>query len=92
MQFVHCLITGIQLGENVLIKENQLIQHYQLKTEISEAISLRPFVEEACDGVGVALVTGNDELFKQALQKQEEIDRKRKQVEKLDVIQKRRKL
>lgn len=60
-----------------------MVQYYQLNVEISEAISLKPFVEETRDGVGAALVTGNGELFKQALQKQEEIDRKKRQLEKL---------
>ena len=63
-----------------------MVQYYQLNIEISEAISLKPFVEEARDGVGAALVTGNDELFKQALQKQEEIDRKKRQLAKLESL------
>jgi hypothetical protein len=69
------LIAGIQLGVDVISKDgNYLMQYYQLKIEIAEANSLKPFVEEARDGVGTALVTGNNALFKQALQKQEEIE------------------
>jgi hypothetical protein len=64
--------------------ESDLMQYYQLTIEIAEANSLKPFVEEARDGVGTALVTGNDALFKQALQKQEEIERKKGLVEKLE--------
>ena len=80
------LIAGIQLGEDVISKdENYLMQYYQLKIEIAEANSLKPFVEEARDGVGTALVTGNNALFKQALQKQEEIERKKRLVEKLEL-------
>ena len=60
-----------------------MVQYYQLNIEISEAISLKPFVE-ACDSVGAALVTGNGELFKQVLQKQEEIDCKKRKLEKLE--------
>ena len=41
------------------------------------------FVEEARDGIGVALVTGNGEFFKQALGKQEDMERRQDQLKKL---------
>ena len=64
--------------------EHELLQYYQLSILICEANSLKPFVEEACDGVGVTLVTGNGELFRQALSNQEDVERKEKQLEKLE--------
>ena len=64
--------------------EHELMQYYQLTILISEANSLKRFVEEARDGVGVTLVTGNGELFRQALSNQEDVERKEKQLEKLE--------
>lgn len=64
--------------------EHELMQYYQLTILISEANSLKPFVEEARDGVGVTLVTGNGKLFRQALSNQEDVERKEKQLEKLE--------
>ena len=64
--------------------EHELMQYYQLTILISEANSLKRFVEEARDGVGVTLVTGNDELFRQALSNQEDVEHKENQLEKLE--------
>jgi hypothetical protein len=50
--------------------------YYQLTMEIIEAKSLKPFIEKARDGVGTALVTGNADMFREALQKQEAIEEK----------------
>lgn len=83
--FLFLLITGRQLGEVQLnMHQNELVQYYQHNIEISEANSLKPFVEVARDGVGAALVAGNGELFRQALEKQQDVERKQKQLEKLE--------
>lgn len=66
-------------------RENDLIQYHQLNIEVSQAISLTPFLEEARDGAGGALVTGNGKLFKQVLGKQEDLERKKKQLDKLEL-------
>lgn len=66
-------------------QENDQIQYYQLNIEVSQAASLTLFLEEAHDGAGGALVTGNGDLFKQVLGKQEDLERKKKQLEKLEL-------
>lgn len=53
--------------------QNDFIAFYQLHTEICETTALKPFVEQSSDGIAVALVTGNDELFAQALSKQQDM-------------------
>jgi hypothetical protein len=57
--------------------------YYQLTMEIIEAKSLKPFVEKARDGVGTALVTGNADMFREALQKQEAFEEKEAHLKKL---------
>ena len=52
--------------------------------EIIEAKSLKPFVEKTCDGVGAALVTGNSDMFKEALEKQEAMEDKENRINKLE--------
>ena len=52
--------------------------------EIIEAKSLKPFVEKARDGMGVALVTGNADMFQGALRKQEAVEEKENRVKKLE--------
>ena len=44
-------------------RQNDFSTFYQLHTEIWEATALKPFVEQSSDGIAVALVTGNNELF-----------------------------
>jgi hypothetical protein len=58
--------------------------YYQLSMEIIEAKSLKPFVEKTCDGVGAALVTGNSDMFKEALEKQEAMEDKENRINKLE--------
>lgn len=58
--------------------------YYQLSMEIIEAKSLKPFVEKTRDGVGAALVTGNSDMFKEALEKQEAMEDKENRINKLE--------
>jgi hypothetical protein len=51
---------------------------------IIEAKSLKPFVEKTCDGVGAALVTGNSDMFKEALEKQEAMEDKENRIKRLE--------
>lgn len=77
-------IAGTQFRDIQLTKrQHDLIQYYQLNAEISEVNSLKPFVEASRDGIGVALVTGNGELLTQALSKQQDVERKQTQLDKL---------
>ena len=52
--------------------------------KIIKAKSLKPFVEKARDGMGVALVTGNADMFQGALRKQEAVEEKENRVKKLE--------
>ena len=64
--------------------EKDLVLYYQLTMEIIEAKSLKPFVEKARDGMDVALLTGNADMFREAVQKQEALEEKENRVKKLE--------
>ena len=75
------IFSGSQIGNQHVNKMcNFFVEYFQLRTEVSEAISLLTFLEETRDGV----VTGNNDLFKQALKKQQEIERKKRRIETLE--------
>ena len=76
---------GTQFKKNDCTKnEKDLMLYYQLTMEIIEAKSLKPFIEKARDGLGVALVTGNADMFQGALRKQEAVEEKENRVKKLE--------
>ena len=81
---VNCF-AGTQFKKDDCTKsEKDLMVYYQLTMEIIEAKPLKPFVKKARDGMSVALVTGNADMFREALQKQESVEEKENRVKKLE--------
>jgi hypothetical protein len=64
--------------------QKDLMLYYQLNMEISEANSLKSFVEKARDGVGAVLVTGNSDILKRALEKQETVGKNENRLKKIE--------
>ena len=84
-EIIENCFAGTQLKKDDCTKsEKDLMLYYQLTMEIIEVKSLKPFVEKARDGMSVALVTGNADMFREALLKQESLEEKENRVKKLE--------
>ena len=64
--------------------QKDLMLYYQLNMEISDANALKSFVKIARDGVGAILVTGNGDILKRALEKQETVGKNENRLKKIE--------